>query len=451
MVFSTSQQGRYVSLMTRDTLALIMAGGRGSRLQNLTLYRSKPAVHFGGKYRIIDFTLSNCINSGIRRIGVLTQYKSHSLIQHLQSGWSFLRAQVGEFIELLPADQNPENDSWYAGTADAVFQNIECIRAHRPKYVLVLAGDHIYKMDYGPMLAHHAASGAKVTVGCIEVPLELGDQFGIVEMEADTRISRFTEKPLNPEPMAGNPNCVLASMGIYVFDAAYLLDQLQADAQSSRSSHDFGHDIIPTAIRSGGVFAYPFRDIGEPDRPAYWRDVGTVDAYWSANLELTGISPELNLYDDRWPIWTRQEQVPPAKFVLDNHGERGIAVDSIVSGGCIVAGAQVHGSVMFTQSRVEPGSLVHKSLLLPGATVGSRCEIRNAIIDAGCQIPDRMRIGVDSDFDTRFFYRSEGGVTVVTREMLDAVPTNLPGWTASALGEVQRGWLPAPYRVSATN
>jgi glucose-1-phosphate adenylyltransferase len=410
---------RFVSRLTRDTLALIMAGGRGSRLQQLTLYRAKPAVHFGGKYRIIDFTLSNCINSGIRRVGVLTQYKSHSLLQHLQAGWSFLRGQPGEFIELLPADQTDENSLWYAGTADAVYQNIECIRAHQPEHVLILAGDHIYKMDYGPMLAHHVANKAHVTIGCIEVPLTEADQFGVIQMDASTRVSGFIEKSKTPPAMPGKPDRALASMGIYVFDARFLLHILNQDAGVTRSSHDFGKDVIPDAISAGRVYAYPFMDMYDHSKMGYWRDVGTVDAYWRANMELTTVTPELNLYDEHWPIWTRQEQVPPAKFVFDNVGERGAAIDSLVSGGCIVAGASVHRSVLFVQSRVEMGSVIEDSLLLPNATVGSRCTIRRAIIDAGCQIPDGMNIGCDAESDARYFHRSPGGVVLVTRDMLE--------------------------------
>jgi len=411
--------GRFVSKLTRDTLALIMAGGRGSRLQQLTLFRSKPAVHFGGKYRIIDFTLSNCINSGIRKVGVLTQYKSHSLIQHLQSGWSFLRGQPGEFIELLPADQTSDNSLWYAGTADAVYQNIECIRAHQPEYVLILAGDHIYKMDYGPMLAHHVASKAQVTIGCIEVPLSEADQFGVVEMDASTRILSFIEKSPTPKAMPGKPDRALASMGIYVFNARFLLDILRQDAGLTMSSHDFGKDVIPDAIAAGHVYAYPFSDLYDQQKLGYWRDVGTIDAYWQANMELTAVTPELNLYDDQWPIWTRQEQVPPAKFVFDGLNERGTAIDSLVSGGCIVSGASVHRSILFVKSRVDMGSVVVDSLLLPNATIGRRCTIRRAIIDAGCHIPDGMNIGCDAESDARNFHRSPGGVVLVTRDMLE--------------------------------
>jgi glucose-1-phosphate adenylyltransferase len=394
-----------------------MAGGRGSRLKQLTTNRAKPAVHFGGNYRIIDFALSNCINSGIHKVGVLTQYKSHSLIKHLQSGWS-PRGSFGDFLELLPADQTCENSLWYAGTADAVYQNIECIRAHQPENVLILAGDHVYKMDYGPMLAHHVASKAQVTIGCIEVPLAEASEFGIIEMDADTRIRSFVEKSNTPKPIADKPDRALASMGIYVFDAKFLMDLLHQDAGLTMSSHDFGKDVIPDAIEAGRVFAYPFSDIYDESKPGYWRDVGTVDAYWQANMELTGITPELNLYDEHWPIWTRPEQLPPAKFVLDDNGERGLAVDSLVSAGCIVSGATVHRSVMFVKSRVEPGSIIEDSLILPSASVGRRCRIRKAIIDAGCHIPDGMSIGFDPESDARCFHRSANGVTLVTREML---------------------------------
>lgn len=426
--------GRFVSRLTSDTLALIMAGGRGSRLQQLTLYRSKPAVHFGGKYRIIDFTLSNCINSGIRKVGVLTQYKSHSLIQHLQAGWSFLRGEPGEFIELLPADQTSDNSLWYAGTADAVYQNIECIRAHQPGYVLVLAGDHIYKMDYGAMLAHHVATDAQVTVGCIEVPLADADQFGVVEMDPSTRIHAFVEKSSTPKAMPDKPDRALASMGIYVFDARFLLDVLHRDAAVKKSSHDFGRDVIPEAIRAGRVYAYPFRDIYDHAKLGYWRDVGTVDAYWRANMELTDVTPELNLYDEQWPIWTRQEQVPPAKFVFDDLNERGTAVDSLVCGGCIIAGATVRRSVMFVQSRAEVGSVIEDSLVLPNASIGSHCVIRRAIIDAGCTIPSGMKIGCDPDSDARNFYRSPDGVVLVTRDMLE----NYLGETSQAISLVDQ-------------
>jgi glucose-1-phosphate adenylyltransferase len=409
---------RFVSRLTRDTLALVMAGGRGSRLHQLTQARAKPAVHFGGKFRIIDFTLSNCINSGIRRVGVLTQYKSHSLIRHLQMGWSFLRGEFGEVIELLPAEQSSDRSLWYAGTADAVFQNMDFIRAHQPEHVLILAGDHIYKMDYGAMLAHHAECGAQITVGCIEVPIEEATEFGVLETEADTRVVDFVEKSPNPKSIPGRPDTALASMGIYVFDARFLREWLHRDAGMSNSSHDFGKDILPKAIHEARVFAYPFSDIDDPAKKGYWRDVGTVDAYWRANIELTDVVPELNLYDDRWPIWTTQEHVPPAKFVFDDAGARGTAVDSLVSGGCIVSGAEVHRSVLFTNARAETGSDIQDSLLLPGVTVGRGCRVRRAIIDAGCQIPDGMQIGCDLELDRRRFHVTKEGITLVTLEMM---------------------------------
>lgn len=408
---------RFVSRLTRDTLAIVMAGGRGSRLMQLTSTRAKPAVPFGGKFRVIDFTLSNCVNSGIRRVGVLTQYKSQSLIRHLQQGWGFMRGQFGEFVELLPAEQRTESASWYAGTADAVYQNIEFILTHQPAYVLVLAGDHIYKMDYGPMIAHHVECGARITVGCIEVPLDEARSFGVMQVAPDSRIERFEEKPAQPQPMPGRSDVTLASMGIYVFDARFLLEWLNRDARSSVSSHDFGKDIIPTAIQDGAVFAYPFRDLYDPSRQGYWRDVGTVDAYWQANLELTTVLPELNLYDQRWPIWTHQMQVPPAKFVFDRPGQRGFALDSMISGGCIVSGAEVRSSVLFVDVTVEAGSLVEESLLLPGVRVGRNCRLRRCVIDEGCVIPDGTVIGEDRAAD-RSYHVTAAGVRLVTAEML---------------------------------
>ena len=410
---------RFVSRLTRETLALVMAGGRGSRLKQLTLNRAKPAVPFGGKFRIIDFTLSNCINSGIRRVGVLTQYKSRSLIRHLQQGWGFLRGQFGEFVELLPAEQRSELSSWYVGTADAVYQNIDFIRTHQPAYVLVLAGDHIYKMDYGKMLAHHVEKGAQVTVGCIEVPCADAREFGVMQVDKDTRILSFDEKPAAPKPLPDKRDRCLASMGIYVFDARFLMQWLHDDARMDSSSHDFGKDIIPSAIEAAKVFAYPFSDLYESDKMGYWRDVGTVDAYWSANLELTGVVPELNLYDSNWPIWTHQEQVPPAKFVFDDPDLRGSAVDSVISGGCIVSGASVRRSVLFVNARVEARSLVEDSVLLPGVRIGSGCRIRRAVIDEGCVIPDGLVIGENRESDRKLYHVSSGGVTLVTPEMLE--------------------------------
>ncbi|MGH8446050.1 MAG: glucose-1-phosphate adenylyltransferase, partial [Solimonas sp.] len=398
-----NRETRFVSRLTRETLALVMAGGRGTRLMQLTAARAKPAVPFGGKFRIIDFTLSNCINSGIRRIGVLTQYKSNSLLRPLQLGWSFLRGQFGEFVELLPAEQRGETASWYAGTADAVYQNIDFIKEHQPAYVLVLAGDHIYKMDYGRMLAHHARTGAMLTVGCLEVPLAEARAFGVMQADENTCVLSFDEKPDDPRPIPGKPDRALASMGIYVFDAHFLLKWLMRDAGIAESSHDFGKDVVPSAIREGSVYAYEFTDLYDPTRQGYWRDVGTVDAYWQANIELTGVTPELNLYDEDWPIWTYTPQVPPAKFVFDEPDRRGSAVDSMVSGGCIISGAQIRRSVLFSLVRVESGSTIDESLLLPKVRVGRDCRIRKAIIDEGCELPDGTVIGEDRDSDRRLY------------------------------------------------
>lgn len=411
---------RDINHMNRDTLAMVMAGGKGSRLKQLTARRAKPAVHFGGKYRIIDFTLSNCINSGICRIGVLTQYKSHSLIHHLQAGWGFLRGRFGEFMELLPADQNSGNDLWYRGTADAVYQNLDFVRVHRPKYVLILAGDHIYKQDYSHMLAQHVESGARVTVACVEAPIEDAQNYGVLEVDADMVVRDFMEKPLNPIPMRNNPNAVLASMGIYIFDTDFLLEELAKDATRLDSTHDFGTDVIPSMIDSGQVSAYRFCNLYDPQQSGFWRDVGTLDAYWKANMELLDVIPEFNLYDERWPIWTCQEQVPPAKFVFNNNSLRGMAVDSLISEGSIVSGAKIERSVLFVCARIANRSLVEESLLLPSASVGRGCRIRRAIIDAGCRIPDGMVIGEDPENDDRYFERTKNGITLVTQEMLAA-------------------------------
>ncbi|NOZ51895.1 MAG: glucose-1-phosphate adenylyltransferase [Gammaproteobacteria bacterium] len=407
---------RYVSLLTRKTLALILAGGRGSRLGPLTAWESKPAVPFGGKFRIIDFPLSNCINSGIRRIGVLTQYKAHSLIQHLHRGWGFLRGEFDEFIEILPAQQRLET-SWYAGTADAIYQNIDIMGAHRPDYVLILAGDHIYKMDYGPMIAYHVEHNADLTVGCLPVSLEDARSFGVMSVEDSGAVIEFNEKPDDPQSMPGNNDVSLASMGIYVFNARFLKDRLIADAKDDSSSHDFGKDIIPSLIKAHKVMCYPFRDV-QKGTDAYWRDVGTVDAFWQANLELIGITPELNLYDENWPIWTYQEQLPPAKFVFDDENRRGMAVDSMVSGGCIISGALVRHSLLFSNVLVDCYSVVCDSVILPGVRIGRECIIKNAVIDRSCEIPGGMIIGENPQHDKERFYVSEKGVVLVTPDML---------------------------------
>lgn len=407
---------RYVSRLTKDTLALVLAGGRGSRLRQLTLWRAKPAVPFGGKFRIIDFPLSNCVNSGIRKVGILTQYKAHSLIQHVQRGWGFMRGELGEFVELLPAQQRLET-SWYEGTADAIYQNIDIIRTHKPEFVLILAGDHIYKMDYGTMLAAHVEAEADITVGCIEVPIDEARAFGVMEVDADNRIIRFAEKPDQPTPMPGQDDVALASMGIYIFRTEVLIDELLRDADETGSKHDFGGDIIPDVIDRLRVTAFPFRQQGSQEH-AYWRDVGTIDAYWEANMELIGISPELNLYDREWPIWTYQDQVPPAKFVFDDEGRRGMAVDSMVAGGCIVSGSYVRRSLLFSNVHVHSYSHIEDSVIFPDVDVGRRCIIKKAVIDKGCRIPPDTSIGVDPEQDAARFHVSRGGVVLVTPEML---------------------------------
>lgn len=414
---STNQtSGRFVSRLTRETLAIILAGGRGSRLHQLTNWRAKPAVHFGGKFRIIDFPLSNCVNSGIRRISVLTQYKSHSLDRHVQRGWGFLGGELGEFVELLPAQQRL-NENWYVGTADAVLQNLDIIRNHNPEYVLILAGDHVYKMDYGTMIAAHVERGADITVGCIAVPIEIASSFGVMDIDKDHRIVRFTEKPANPEPMPGCTDRSLASMGIYVFSTKVLFEQLHKDRDNPNSAHDFGKDIIPSMIKDHRVIAFPFRDPVSGGE-AYWRDVGTIDSLWEANLELTGIQPELDLYDAEWPIWTHQEQVAPAKFVFDDDDRRGSAVDSLIAGGCIVSGSKIIHSLLFPRVRIHSYCEITDSVLFPKVEVGRHCKIRKALIDRGCRIPEGTVIGYDMEEDKKRFHVSPKGVVLVTPDML---------------------------------
>lgn len=408
--------------LARRTIALVLAGGRGSRLHALTDKRAKPAVYFGGKFRIIDFALSNCLNSGVRRISVLTQYKSHSLLRHLQRGWSFLRSEFNEYIDLLPAQQQIDEHSWYQGTADAVFQNITILRAQMPDYVLVLAGDHVYKMDYSSLIADHVAQGARCTVACIEVPLAEASGFGVMAVDAQRRIVRFDEKPAHPQPMLGRESHALASMGVYVFDANYLFDLLKADSQLDGSSRDFGKDIIPALVARGEAVAHPFGLScvkSTPSAPDYWRDVGTIDAYWAANLDLTTPLPELDMYDRRWPIWTFQEQLPPAKFVFDDDDRRGMAVDSLVSGGCIISGAYLRSSVLFSRVRLHSYSSVEESVLLPGVQVGRHVRLRKTVIDTGCDLPPGLEIGFDAEADARNFFRTEQGVVLVTQDMLE--------------------------------
>jgi glucose-1-phosphate adenylyltransferase len=397
-----------------------MAGGRGERLKHLTEDRCKPATPFGGKFRIIDFALSNCVNSGIRQISVLTQYKAHSLIQHIQRGWGYLRGEFGEFVELIPAQQRRGGD-WYQGTADALWQNMDLIRAHRPLHVLVLAGDHIYKMDYGPMIGFHVEKEADITVGVVEVPIDRSREFGVLTVDESNRVLRFQEKPTDPTPIPGRPDTVLASMGIYVFNPRLLERLLRADAEDPNSAHDFGRNIVPDSIDKLRVFAYPFEDV-RTKAQNYWRDVGTVDAYYEANMELVQVSPELNIYDEQWPIWTYQEQLPPAKFVFDDDDRRGAAIDSMVSGGCIISGSRVKNSLLFSQVRVHDYSSIDSSVLLPRVRVGERCVIRRAIIDSGALIPDGMQIGVDPAADAERFYVTESGVVLVTAAMLRSSP-----------------------------
>ncbi|CAN5406869.1 glucose-1-phosphate adenylyltransferase [soil metagenome] len=406
--------------LPKRAVALVLAGGRGSRLKNLTDRRAKPAVYFGGKFRIIDFALSNCLNSGIRRIGVITQYKSHSLIRHLQRGWAFLKTEMNEFVDLLPAQQRIDEESWYRGTADAVYQNLDIIQGYRADYVLVLAGDHIYKMNYALMLADHVAKGNECTVGCIAVPRHEATAFGVMAVDENNAIVDFVEKPADPPPMPGHPDMSLASMGIYVFNTKYLYEQLDLDMKNPESDHDFGRNIVPEAVKQGKAVAHPF-DLSavtsDPNEAPYWRDVGTIDAYWDANIDLTATEPLLNMYDTKWPVWTYQPQQPPAKFVHNQDDRRGLAIESIVSGGCIISG-HVFRSVLFSSVRIHSHSSVSWSVLLPGVHVGRGVRLNRVIIDRGCIIPDGMVVGEDAAEDERRFHRSEGGITLVTREML---------------------------------
>jgi glucose-1-phosphate adenylyltransferase len=412
-----ASSGRYVSRLTGGTLAVIMAGGRGERLKDLTAHRAKPATPFGGKFRIVDFVLSNCVNSGIRQISILTQYKAQSLIQHVQRGWSYLRGEFGEFVEVIPAQQQM-GPSWYMGTSDAVHQNMELFLAHRPKHVLVLAGDHIYKMDYGPMIAYHVEKGADITVGVVEVPAPDSIHFGVLTATEWNRVTKFSEKPKIPDTLPGRPDSILASMGIYVFNTRLLEKLLLEDAADSHSSHDFGKDVLPKAIGNNlQVFAYPFQDV-KTRAQSYWRDVGTVDAYYDANLELVHVKPELNIYDQDWPIWTYQVQQPPAKFVLDEEGRRGTAINSVISGGCIISGAVVRSSLLFSDVRVDERSSINRSVILPHVEIGTSCVIEGAILDEGCEVPNGMKIGVDRQADAKRFHVTEKGVVLVTADML---------------------------------
>ena len=414
----TDNQTRH---LTKRTMALVLAGGRGSRLQQLTDLRAKPAVYFGGKFRIIDFALSNCLNSGIRRIGVVTQYKSHSLLRHLQRGWSFLRTEFNEFLDLLPAQQRINEEHWYRGTADAVYQNIDIIRSYDPEYVVILAGDHIYKQDYSIMLQDHVEKGSGCTVGCIEVPKAEAFAFGVMAVDNERRITSFLEKPANPPTMPGNPNVSLASMGIYIFNANYLYQLLDEDLANPDSSHDFGKDIIPRVVSEGRALAHPFgmscvqhAHEGQP----YWRDVGTVDAFWAANLDLASNMPELNLYDKNWPIYTNQEQLPPAKFVPDMDGVNGVTYNTLISGGCIVSGSHVSHAVLFSNVRISSFCKLDQAVILPNTHIGENCRLSKVVIDRGCVIPAGTVIGEDAEADAKRFFRTETGVVLVTKQML---------------------------------
>ncbi len=407
--------------LPKRAVALVLAGGRGSRLKSLTDRRAKPAVYFGGKFRIVDFALSNCLNSGIRRIGVITQYKSHSLLRHVQRGWGFLKTEMNEFVDLLPAQQRTDDESWYRGTADAVYQNQDILASYGADYIVVLAGDHIYKMNYALMLADHVAKGRDCTVGCIAVPRAEASAFGVMAVDANHIITEFVEKPADPPAMPGDPTRSLASMGIYIFNARYLYKELERDINDPESSHDFGKDIIPRAVRNGNAAAHPFSLSAVGTRlhqEPYWRDVGTIDAYWEANIDLTATDPLLNLYDTHWPIWTYQAQLPPAKFVHNQADRRGMAIESMVSGGCIVSG-QVERSVLFSLVRVHSFSTVNWSLLLPEVQVGRGARLTRCVVDRGCKIPDGMVIGEDPVLDAQRFVRSENGITLVTSAMLE--------------------------------
>jgi glucose-1-phosphate adenylyltransferase len=403
------------------SVALILAGGRGTRLKDLTAIRAKPAVHFGGKFRIIDFALSNCINSGIRRIGVITQYQSHSLVQHIQRGWSFLNEEMNEFVDLLPAQQRVHGESWYRGTADAVTQNLDIIRRYGAEYVVILAGDHIYKQDYSRMLIDHVKKGARCTVACLPVPVEDASAFGVMAVDENDKIIDFIEKPSNPPTMPGDKTKSLASMGIYVFDAEYLYQLLDEDGRDEQSSHDFGKDIIPAITASGEARAHPFpRSCVQSDNNAepYWRDVGTLEAYWKANLDLASVVPELDVYDRNWPIHTYVESLPSAKFVQDRTGSHGMTMNSLVSGGCIISGSVVVHSVLFSSVRINSFCNIDSAVLLPGVWVGRSCRLRRCVIDRGCVIPEGTVIGENAVEDARRFYRSEEGTVLVTKEML---------------------------------
>lgn len=407
--------------LTRNAMAYVLAGGRGSRLMELTDVRAKPAVYFGGNSRIIDFALSNALNSGIRRIAVATQYKAHSLIRHLQRGWNFFRPERNEGFDILPASQRVSEDMWYRGTADAVYQNIDIINGYDPKFIVLLAGDHVYKMDYEPMLQQHVDTGADVTIACLEVPQKDAISFGIMHVDERDRIIGFLEKPKKPPAMHGKPGVALASMGIYVFETEYLIDQLRRDAGDAASSHDFGKDLIPNIVGHGRAVAHHFAKScvrSSPEASAYWRDVGTIDAYWEANIDLTDVVPHLDLFDRNWPIWTYAEITPPSKFVHDQEGRRGEAISSLVSGGCIVSGATLRRSLLFTGVRVHSYAAVENAVILPYVNIGAAARLKNVVVDRGVQIPEGLVVGEDPDLDAKRFRLTDRGISLITRPMI---------------------------------
>jgi glucose-1-phosphate adenylyltransferase len=408
--------------LARDAMAYVLAGGRGSRLKELTDKRAKPAVYFGGKTRIIDFALSNALNSGVRRLAVATQYKAHSLIRHLQNGWNFLRPERNESFDILPASQRVSETQWYEGTADAVYQNIDIIESHACDFMVILAGDHIYKMDYEVMLRQHVETGADVTVGCLEVPRLEATAFGVMHVDANDVITDFMEKPADPPSIPGMPNTALASMGIYVFSTKFLMDELRRDAHTAGSRRDFGGDIIPYIVRHGKAVAHRFSTScvrSAQETVSYWRDVGTVDAYWEANIDLTDVVPELDLYDTQWPIWTYAEIKPPAKFVHDEDGRRGMAVSSLVSGDCIVSGAALRRSLICTGARINSYSTLEEAVILPEVTIGRKARLSKVVVDRGVIIPDGLVVGEDPELDARRFRRTDRGVCLITQSMID--------------------------------
>jgi glucose-1-phosphate adenylyltransferase len=412
------------SALTRQAMSFVLAGGRGSRLMELTDRRAKPAVYFGGKSRIIDFALSNTVNSGIRRIGVATQYKAHSLIRHLQRGWNFFRAERNESLDILPASQRANERDWYLGTADAVTQNIDIIESYEPRYIIILAGDHVYKMDYGIMLADHVNSGADVTVGCVEVPRMEAVGFGVMHVDKQSRIIDFVEKPADPPAMPGRPDTALASMGIYVFDTAVLIDQLKRDAADPHSAHDFGRNVIPYLVKNGKAVAHRFSQsciMTGTEKSPYWRDVGTVDSFWQANIDLTDFEPELDIYSEDWPIWTYSELSPPAKFIHDEDGRRGSAISSMVSGGCIVSGANVFQSLLFTGVHCHSYSQLENVVALPFCTINRHVRLTKVVLDRGVKIPSGLVVGEDPEEDARRFRVTESGIVLVTQAMIDAL------------------------------